>query len=51
MSWLAKPRTAICPALSDIHEAANRGSRPVVIYVATLPKDGAPPSIPVSLSP
>lgn len=29
---------------SDVHEAANRGSAPVVIYLATLLKDGAPPS-------
>jgi hypothetical protein len=36
---------------SDIHEAANRGSQPVVIYIATLLKDGAPPATPVSLSP
>jgi mannose-6-phosphate isomerase-like protein (cupin superfamily) len=35
---------------SDIHEAANRGSKPVVLYLATLLKDGAPPSTPVSLS-
>ena len=34
---------------SDIHEAANKGSAPVVIYLATLLKDGAPPSTPVSL--
>jgi quercetin dioxygenase-like cupin family protein len=34
---------------SDIHEAANRGSEPVVIYLATLLKAGAPPSTPVSL--
>ena len=33
---------------SDIHEAANRGSKPVVIYLATLLKTGAPPSTPVS---
>ena len=33
---------------SDIHEAANRGSEPVVIYLATLLKDGAPPSTAVS---
>jgi quercetin dioxygenase-like cupin family protein len=33
---------------SDIHEAANRGRRPVVIYLATLLKNGAPPSTPVS---
>jgi quercetin dioxygenase-like cupin family protein len=34
---------------SDIHQAANRGSSPVVIYLATLFKDGAPPSTPVVL--
>jgi quercetin dioxygenase-like cupin family protein len=32
---------------SDIHRAANRGSAPVVIYLATLLKDGAAPSTPV----
>lgn len=36
---------------SDVHEAANRGSQPVVLYLATLLKDGAPPSTPVSLPP
>ena len=35
---------------SDIHEAANRGSVPVVIYLATLLKTGASPSTPVTLS-
>jgi quercetin dioxygenase-like cupin family protein len=34
---------------SDIHEAANRGSAPVVIYLATLLEVGAPPSTPVDL--
>lgn len=34
---------------SDVHEAANRGTTPVVLYLATLLKDGAPPSTPVSL--
>lgn len=34
---------------SDIHEAANRGRTPVVIYLATLLKDGAPPATPVTL--
>jgi len=34
---------------SDIHQAANRGSSPVVIYLATLLKDGASPSTPVDL--
>jgi quercetin dioxygenase-like cupin family protein len=33
---------------SDIHRAANRGSTPVVIYLATLLKTGAPPSTPVA---
>jgi quercetin dioxygenase-like cupin family protein len=36
---------------SDIHQAANRGSGPVVIYLATLLKDGAAPSTPVDLHP
>jgi quercetin dioxygenase-like cupin family protein len=36
---------------SDIHQAANRGSAPVVIYLATLLQDGAPPSTPVELGP
>ena len=36
---------------SDIHEAANRGSQPVVIYLATLLKDGADPSTPVTIPP
>ena len=34
---------------SDIHEAANRGRAPVVIYLATLLETGAPPATPVSL--
>ncbi|HEX5712282.1 MAG TPA: hypothetical protein VFX85_03095 [Solirubrobacterales bacterium] len=33
---------------SDIHEAANNGSVPVVIYLATLLKAGAPPATPVA---
>jgi quercetin dioxygenase-like cupin family protein len=33
---------------SDIHRAANRGSAPVVIYLATLLETGAPPATPVS---
>jgi hypothetical protein len=36
---------------SDVHEAANRGTKPVVLYLATLLKSGAPPSTPVSLPP
>lgn len=35
---------------SDIHEAANRGANPVVIYIATLLKKGALPATPVPLS-
>lgn len=34
---------------SDIHEAANRGGTPVVIYLSTLLKTGAPPATPVTL--
>jgi len=34
---------------SDIHEAANRGPVPVVIYLATLLKAGAPSATPVTL--
>lgn len=33
---------------SAIHRAANRGSVPVVIYLATLLETGAPPATPVS---
>ncbi len=33
---------------SDVHRATNKGSTPVVIYIATLLKKGAPPSTPVS---
>lgn len=36
---------------SDVHEAANRGADPVVIYIATLLEGGVPPSTPVSLPP
>lgn len=35
---------------SDIHEAANRGRVPVVIYLSTLLERGAPPSTPVTLA-
>lgn len=35
---------------SDIHEAENRGSAPVVIYLATLLETGAQPSTPVASS-
>jgi quercetin dioxygenase-like cupin family protein len=36
---------------SDIHEATTGSAEPVVIYIATLLKSGAPPSTPVSLPP
>ena len=32
---------------SDVHRAANRGEQPVVIYLATLLEEGAPPATPV----
>jgi quercetin dioxygenase-like cupin family protein len=32
----------------DVHFGANAGARPVVILLATLFRDGAPPSIPVA---
>jgi quercetin dioxygenase-like cupin family protein len=34
---------------SDVHEAANHGSKVVVIYLATLLQKGAPPATPVTL--
>jgi quercetin dioxygenase-like cupin family protein len=34
---------------SDVHEATNRGSTPVVLYIATLLETGAPPSTAVTL--
>lgn len=43
-----KPGEWLVEQPSDIHEAANRGSAPVVIYLATLLKTGAPPSTPVA---
>lgn len=33
---------------SDIHQAANKGSKSVVIYLATLLEAGAPPATPVA---
>ena len=32
---------------SDVHRAANRGGKPVVIFLATLLEKGAPPATPV----
>ena len=43
-----KPGQWLVEQPSDIHEAANRGADPVVIYLATLLKSGAPPATPVS---
>lgn len=34
---------------SDFHRAANNGSAPIVIYLATLLETGAPPATPASL--
>jgi quercetin dioxygenase-like cupin family protein len=34
---------------SDVHEAADRGGAPVVIFLATLLPTGAPPATPVTL--
>jgi quercetin dioxygenase-like cupin family protein len=45
-----RPGQWIVEQPSDIHEAANRGSEPVVIYLATLLRTGAPPSTPVPSS-
>jgi len=43
-----KPGQWLVEQPSDIHEAANNGSAPVVIYLATLLKTGAPPATPVT---
>lgn len=42
-----RPGQWIVEQPSDVHEAANRGSERVVLYVSTLLKTGAPPSTPV----
>jgi quercetin dioxygenase-like cupin family protein len=44
-----KPGQWLVEQPSDIHEAANRGTAPVVIYLSTLLKSGAPPSSPATL--
>jgi quercetin dioxygenase-like cupin family protein len=44
-----KPGQWLVEQPSDIHEAANRGSTPVVIYLSTLLKSGSPPATPVTL--
>jgi quercetin dioxygenase-like cupin family protein len=44
-----QPEQWIVEQPSDLHEAANRGSAPVVLYIATLLRTGAPPSTPVHL--
>ncbi|HEU5064123.1 MAG TPA: hypothetical protein VFT79_13375 [Solirubrobacterales bacterium] len=43
-----RPGQWIVEQPSDIHEAANRGPVLVVIYLATLLREGAPPSTPVA---
>lgn len=42
-----QPEQWIVEQPSDVHEAANRGRVPVVLYLATLLRTGAPPSSPV----
>ena len=42
-----RPEQWIVEQPSDVHEAANRGRVPVVLYLATLLRTGAPPSTPV----
>lgn len=44
-----KPGQWLVEQPSDVHEAANLGSVPVVIYLATLLKTGAPPATPVTV--
>jgi len=44
-----KPGQWLVEQPSDIHEAANHGAEPVVIYLATLLKSGAPPATPVTV--
>ncbi len=44
-----KPGQWLVEQPSDIHEAANRGSKPVVIYLSTLLASGSPPATPVTL--
>jgi quercetin dioxygenase-like cupin family protein len=44
-----RPGQWIVEQPSDVHEAANRGPEPVVLYLATLLQQGAPPSTPVAL--
>jgi quercetin dioxygenase-like cupin family protein len=44
-----RPGQWIVEQPSDVHEAANRGGVPVVLYLSTLLKTGAPPSTPVEL--
>jgi quercetin dioxygenase-like cupin family protein len=48
---LIHPGEWIVEQPSDIHEAANRGSTRIVIYLATLLETGAPPATPVTLPP
>lgn len=43
-----KPGQWLVEQPSDVHRAANRGTDPVVIFLATLLETGAPPSTPVT---
>ena len=42
-----RPEQWIVEQPSDVHEAANRGGIPVVLYISTLLRTGAPASSPV----
>jgi mannose-6-phosphate isomerase-like protein (cupin superfamily) len=44
-----QPEQWIVEQPSDVHEAANRGRVPVVLYISTLLRTGAPASTPVEL--
>jgi len=46
-----RPEQWIVEQPSDVHEAANRGGVPVVLYISTLLRTGAPPSTPVQPTP
>lgn len=43
-----RPGQWIVEQPSDVHEAANRGSAKVVLYISTLLRTGAPPSSPAA---
>jgi quercetin dioxygenase-like cupin family protein len=43
-----KPGQWLVEQPSDVHRAANRGSKPVVVFLATLLETGAPASTPAN---